>query len=190
MYLSSYLSFLPHHSFFVLSAVMLCCGRALDSPCTLALLVGFQFAFVLYFSLGGFRGLVSVLVHSSEPEFDYSRPHDVYTNLSQLSALLPSHPSGAEQQLRGCLLPSPLLGEFLFIQRPKWFRFAVNILNVNMHIHTYMHTCNFFLFSIFFLLLCISGSCVCAPVLPPFPGGDKREEPSGDPRRPLPSSRL
>ncbi|MCI4387394.1 hypothetical protein PGIGA_G00073770 [Pangasianodon gigas] len=88
---------------------MLCCGRALDSPCTLALLVGFQFAFVLYFSLGGFRGLVSVLVHSSEPEFDYSRPHDVYTNLSQLSALLPPHPSGAEQQLRGCLLPSPLL---------------------------------------------------------------------------------
>ncbi|XP_053499270.1 beta-1,4-galactosyltransferase 3 [Ictalurus furcatus] len=88
---------------------MLCCGRALDSPCTLALLVGFQFAFVLYFSLGGFRSLVSVLVHSSEPEFDYSRPHDVYTNLSQLSALPPPHPSGAEPQLRSCLLPSPLL---------------------------------------------------------------------------------
>ncbi|KAG9269601.1 beta-1,4-galactosyltransferase 3 [Astyanax mexicanus] len=90
---------------------MVCCGRALDSPCTLALLVGFQFAFVLYFSLGGFRGLVSVLVHSSEPEFDYSRPHDVYTNLSQLSALLPPHPdpTGANMQLRECLLPSPLL---------------------------------------------------------------------------------
>ncbi|TSM04858.1 Beta-1,4-galactosyltransferase 3 [Bagarius yarrelli] len=88
---------------------MLCCGRALDSPCTLALLVGFQFAFVLYFSLGGFRSLVSVLVHSSEPEFDYSRPHDVYTNLSQLGSLLPSYPSGAEHQHRGCLLPSPLL---------------------------------------------------------------------------------
>ncbi|XP_027026275.1 beta-1,4-galactosyltransferase 3 [Tachysurus fulvidraco] len=94
---------------------MLCCGRALDSPCTLALLVGFQFAFVLYFSLGGFRGLVSVLVHSSEPEFDYSRPHDVYTNLSQLSALLPPHPSGAEQQHRGCLLPSPLLVGPVFV---------------------------------------------------------------------------
>ncbi|CAB1336023.1 unnamed protein product, partial [Coregonus sp. 'balchen'] len=34
------------------------------------------FAFVVYFSLGGFRGLVSVLVHSEQPEFDYSRPHD------------------------------------------------------------------------------------------------------------------
>lgn len=80
----------------------------MDAPCTLALLVGFQFAFVLYFSLGGFRGLVSVLVHSSEPEFDYSRPHDVYTNLS---ALLLHHPgpSGPEQQLRECTLPSPLL---------------------------------------------------------------------------------
>ncbi|KAL6482829.1 hypothetical protein MHYP_G00077010 [Metynnis hypsauchen] len=95
---------------------MVCCGRALDSPCTLALLVGFQFAFVLYFSLGGFRGLVSVLVHSSEPEFDYSRPHDVYTNLSQLSALLPPQPgpTGANQQLRDCLLPSPLLGNSTF----------------------------------------------------------------------------
>ncbi|XP_072512542.1 beta-1,4-galactosyltransferase 3 [Salminus brasiliensis] len=90
---------------------MVCCGRTLDSPCTLALLVGFQFAFVLYFSLGGFRGLVSVLVHSSEPEFDYSRPHDVYTNLSQLSALMPPQPgpTGANPQLRDCLLPSPLL---------------------------------------------------------------------------------
>uniref|UniRef100_A0A8C2X9X1 Beta-1,4-galactosyltransferase n=1 Tax=Cyclopterus lumpus TaxID=8103 RepID=A0A8C2X9X1_CYCLU len=63
---------------------MACYGRSLDSPCTLALLVGFQFAFVLYFSLGGFRGLVSVLVHTTGPEFDYSRPHDVYTNLSHL----------------------------------------------------------------------------------------------------------
>ncbi|XP_028848647.1 beta-1,4-galactosyltransferase 3 [Denticeps clupeoides] len=90
---------------------MVCCGRALDSPCTLALLVGFQFAFVLYFSLGGFRGLVSVLVHSSEPEFDYSRPHDVYTNLSHLGALFSHHvtPTGEGQQLRDCLEPSPLL---------------------------------------------------------------------------------
>ncbi|KAF4096772.1 beta-1,4-galactosyltransferase 3 [Onychostoma macrolepis] len=87
---------------------MLCCGRALDSPCTLALLVGFQFAFVLYFSLGGFRGLVSVLVHSTEPEIDYSRPHDVYTNLTSLLLHNPG-PSGPEQQLRDCILPSPLL---------------------------------------------------------------------------------
>ncbi|KAK2885680.1 hypothetical protein QQF64_020898 [Cirrhinus molitorella] len=88
---------------------MVCCGRALDSPCTLALLVGFQFAFVLYFSLGGFRGLVSVLVHSTEPEIDYSRPHDVYTNLTSLLLHHPG-PSGPEQQgLRDCILPSPLL---------------------------------------------------------------------------------
>ncbi|RXN23570.1 beta-1,4-galactosyltransferase 3-like protein [Labeo rohita] len=87
---------------------MMCCGRALDSPCTLALLVGFQFAFVLYFSLGGFRGLVSVLVHSTEPEIDYSRPHDVYTNLTSLLLHHPG-PSGPEQQLKECILPSPLL---------------------------------------------------------------------------------
>ncbi|XDV45866.1 hypothetical protein PO909_013884 [Leuciscus waleckii] len=90
--------------------MMVCCGRALDSPCTLALLVGFQFAFVLYFSLGGFRGLVSVLVHSTEPEIDYSRPHDVYTNLTSLLLHHPG-PSGPEQQLRDCTLPSPLLEE-------------------------------------------------------------------------------
>ncbi|XP_026116226.1 beta-1,4-galactosyltransferase 3-like [Carassius auratus] len=87
---------------------MVCCGRVLDSPCTLALLVGFQFAFVLYFSLGGFRGLVSVLVHSSEPEIDYSRPHDVYTNLTSLLLHHPG-PGGPEEQLGDCVLPSPLL---------------------------------------------------------------------------------
>ncbi|XP_055045248.2 beta-1,4-galactosyltransferase 3 isoform X1 [Misgurnus anguillicaudatus] len=96
------------HCLSVSDVIMMCCGRALDSPCTLALLVGFQFAFVLYFSLGGFRGLVSVLVHSTEPEFDYSRPHDVYTNLSSLLLHHPG-PSGPEQQLRECALPSPFL---------------------------------------------------------------------------------
>lgn len=96
---------------------MACCGRSLDSPCTLALLVGFQFAFVLYFSLGGFKGLVSVLVHTTEPEFDYSRPHDVYTNLSHLGALPPlsrNSSVGAAATglpLRDCQLPSPLLGK-------------------------------------------------------------------------------
>lgn len=93
------------------------CGRSLDSPCTLALLIGFQFAFVLYFSLGGFRGLVSVLVHTTEPEFDYSRPHDVYTNLSHLGVPpLPPRNSGTGPPatgppLRDCQIPSPLLGE-------------------------------------------------------------------------------
>lgn len=94
---------------------MACCGRSLDSPCTLALLVGFQFAFVLYFSLGGFRGLVSVLVHSVDPEIDYSRPHDVYTNLSQLGARLPPARNAGipatAPPLPDCQIPSPLLGE-------------------------------------------------------------------------------
>ncbi|KPP69905.1 beta-1,4-galactosyltransferase 3-like, partial [Scleropages formosus] len=90
---------------------MLFCGRTFDSPCTLAMLVGFQFAFVLYFSLGGFRGLVSVLVRTAEPEFDYSHPHDVYTNLSQVGVLLAGHTGapGNTAQLRDCPLPSSLL---------------------------------------------------------------------------------
>uniref|UniRef100_A0A8C2XC48 Beta-1,4-galactosyltransferase n=1 Tax=Cyclopterus lumpus TaxID=8103 RepID=A0A8C2XC48_CYCLU len=96
---------------------MACYGRSLDSPCTLALLVGFQFAFVLYFSLGGFRGLVSVLVHTTGPEFDYSRPHDVYTNLSHLGVPPPpprnsgTGPPPTGPPLRDCQIPSPLLGE-------------------------------------------------------------------------------
>lgn len=108
-----------YHSCSVSDVIMVCCGRALDSPCTLALLVGFQFAFVLYFSLGGFRGLVSVLVHSTEPEIDYSRPHDVYTNLTSLLLHHPG-PSGPEQQLRDCTLPSPMLGRYK--STLKWLR--------------------------------------------------------------------
>lgn len=117
----------PRYSIFVLAFVMLCCGKALDSPCTLALLVGFQFAFVLYFSLGGFRGLVSVLVHSSEPEFDYTRPHDVYTNLTQLSVLQPppSAPSGAEPKIKDCPIPSPLLGKFYHLK--TFYHFLLGI---------------------------------------------------------------
>lgn len=94
---------------------MACCGRSLDSPCTLALLIGFQFAFVLYFSLGGFKGLVSVLVHTIEPEFDYSRPHDVYTNLSHLGPPPPpprnigTGPPPTGPPLKDCQIPSPLL---------------------------------------------------------------------------------
>lgn len=97
---------------------MACWGRSLDSPCTLALLIGFQFAFVLYFSLGGFKGLVSVLVHTTEPEFDYSRPHDVYTNLSHLGVPPPpprnigTGPPPTGPPLKDCQIPSPLLGKW------------------------------------------------------------------------------
>ncbi|XP_025050465.1 beta-1,4-galactosyltransferase 3 [Alligator sinensis] len=58
--------------------------RLLDRPCTLALLIGFQFAFMAYFSLGGFRNLTSIFGRESIPVFDYSRTRDVYTNLSRL----------------------------------------------------------------------------------------------------------
>ncbi|KAJ7307388.1 hypothetical protein JRQ81_009403 [Phrynocephalus forsythii] len=56
--------------------------RLLDRPCTLALLIGFQFAFMAYFSFGGFRNLASLFGHEAAPSFDYSRTHDVYTNLT------------------------------------------------------------------------------------------------------------
>ncbi|XP_041092929.1 beta-1,4-galactosyltransferase 3 isoform X2 [Polyodon spathula] len=83
--------------------------RSLHSPCTLALLVGFQFAFVVYFSLGGFRGLASVLMRSTggDPQFDYSHPHDVYTNLSQLGA--PASPGEELEREKDCLETSPYL---------------------------------------------------------------------------------
>uniref|UniRef100_A0A8C3J6I6 Beta-1,4-galactosyltransferase n=1 Tax=Calidris pygmaea TaxID=425635 RepID=A0A8C3J6I6_9CHAR len=57
--------------------------RLLERPCTLALLVGCQFAFVAYFSLGGFRNLTSLFGRAAGPVFDYSRTHDVYANLSR-----------------------------------------------------------------------------------------------------------
>ncbi|XP_053560459.1 beta-1,4-galactosyltransferase 3 [Bombina bombina] len=58
--------------------------RVLDRPCTLAMLIGFQFAFMAYFSFGGLWNLTSMFGRISEPTFDYSRTHDVYTNLSFL----------------------------------------------------------------------------------------------------------
>uniref|UniRef100_A0A8C5PRD7 Beta-1,4-galactosyltransferase 3 n=1 Tax=Leptobrachium leishanense TaxID=445787 RepID=A0A8C5PRD7_9ANUR len=58
--------------------------RVLERPCTLAMLIGFQFAFMVYFSFGGLRNLASLFGRSSEPTFDYSRTHDVYTNLTHL----------------------------------------------------------------------------------------------------------
>ncbi|XP_033030575.1 beta-1,4-galactosyltransferase 3 [Lacerta agilis] len=81
--------------------------RLLDRPCTLALLIGFQFAFMAYFSFGGFRNLASIFGHDANPSFDYSRTHDVYTNLS----LLPQQPryGSPTQSLPYCPERSPYL---------------------------------------------------------------------------------
>lgn len=73
--------------------------RVLERPCTLAMLIGFQFAFMMYFSFGGLRSLASIFGRSQEPTFDYSRTHDVYTNLTRIQA---THHPGT---LEGGLLP-------------------------------------------------------------------------------------
>lgn len=156
---------------------MACCGRSLDSPCTLALLVGFQFAFVLYFSLGGFKGLVSVLVHTTEPEFDYSRPHDVYTNLSHLGVPPPPPRNsgvgapGTGPPLRDCQIPSPLLGESAVLMHAA----ILQSLSLN---------------ALLPLLLPSSRTRVRPPLLSSVSGGDPTEEPTGAARRTLPPSRL
>ncbi|XP_075048519.1 beta-1,4-galactosyltransferase 3 [Mixophyes fleayi] len=62
--------------------------RVLERPCTLAMLIGFQFAFMVYFSFGGLRSLASIFGRPSEPSFDYTRTHDVYTNLTRLQGTL------------------------------------------------------------------------------------------------------
>lgn len=84
--------------------------RLLERPCTLALLVGCQFAFVAYFSLGGFRNLTSLFGRAAGPVFDYSRTHDVYANLSRLLPRQPARPDPA-QPLPFCPERSPFLGE-------------------------------------------------------------------------------
>ncbi|XP_053331054.1 beta-1,4-galactosyltransferase 3 [Spea bombifrons] len=82
--------------------------RALERPCTLAMLIGFQFAFMVYFSFGGLRSLASIFGRSPEPMFDYSRTHDVYTNLTLLQGLqLPPVPAG--ERPRRCPERSPYL---------------------------------------------------------------------------------
>ncbi|XP_075464018.1 beta-1,4-galactosyltransferase 3 isoform X1 [Ascaphus truei] len=81
--------------------------RALERPCTLAMLIGFQFAFMVYFSFGGLRSLASIFGRSAEPTFDYSRTHDVYSNLSRLQWPLLS---GAQvEELPRCPERSPYL---------------------------------------------------------------------------------
>ncbi|XP_029395091.1 beta-1,4-galactosyltransferase 3 isoform X2 [Mus pahari] len=83
--------------------------RLLERPCTLALLVGSQLAVMMYLSLGGFRSLSALFGRDPGPTFDYSHPHDVYSNLSHL----PGPPGGAgvppAQALPYCPERSPFL---------------------------------------------------------------------------------
>lgn len=87
--------------------------RLLERPCTLALLVGSQLAVMMYLSLGGFRSLSALFGREQGPTFDYSHPHDVYSNLSHLSGAPAVAPGGplAPQGLPYCPERSPLLGE-------------------------------------------------------------------------------
>ncbi|XP_042781394.1 beta-1,4-galactosyltransferase 3 isoform X2 [Panthera tigris] len=84
--------------------------RLLERPCTLALLVGSQLAVMMYLSLGGFRSLSALFGREQGPTFDYSHPHDVYSNLSHLPGA-PVAPGGppAPQGLPYCPERSPLL---------------------------------------------------------------------------------
>ncbi|NXR19924.1 B4GT3 galactosyltransferase, partial [Cinclus mexicanus] len=84
--------------------------RLLERPCSLALLVGCQFAFVAYFSLGGFRNLTALFGRSAGPAVDYSRTHDVYANLSRLGSARAAPPDPA-RPLPFCPERSPFLGE-------------------------------------------------------------------------------
>ncbi|KAM4603144.1 beta-1,4-galactosyltransferase 3 isoform 1-T2 [Discoglossus pictus] len=61
--------------------------RVLERPCTLAMLIGFQFAFMVYFSFGGLRSLASIFGKYGDPTFDYSQTRDVYSNLSYIQSL-------------------------------------------------------------------------------------------------------
>lgn len=87
--------------------------RLLERPCTLALLVGSQLAVMMYLSLGGFRSLSALFGREQGPTFDYSHPHDVYSNLSHLSGVPAVAPGGplAPQGLPYCPERSPFLGE-------------------------------------------------------------------------------
>ncbi|XP_062367307.1 beta-1,4-galactosyltransferase 3 isoform X2 [Cinclus cinclus] len=82
--------------------------RLLERPCSLALLVGCQFAFVAYFSLGGFRNLTALFGRSAGPAVDYSRTHDVYANLSRLGSARAAPPDPA-RPLPFCPERSPFL---------------------------------------------------------------------------------
>ncbi|RMB88247.1 hypothetical protein DUI87_35359 [Hirundo rustica rustica] len=80
--------------------------RLLERPCSLALLVSCQFAFVAYFSLGGFRNLTALFGRPAGPAVDYSRTHDVYANLSHTG---PAPTPDPARPLPFCPERSPLL---------------------------------------------------------------------------------
>lgn len=82
--------------------------RLLERPCSLALLVGCQFAFVAYFSLGGFRNLTALFGRAAGPAVDYSRTHDVYANLSHVGTGPAGSPDPA-RPLPFCPERSPFL---------------------------------------------------------------------------------
>lgn len=85
--------------------------RLLERPCTLALLVGSQLAVMMYLSLGGFRSLSALFGREQGPTFDYSHPHDVYSNLSHLSGVPVAPGDPPAQGLPFCPERSPFLGE-------------------------------------------------------------------------------
>lgn len=90
--------------------------RLLERPCTLALLVGSQLAVMMYLSLGGFRNLSALFTRDRGPTFDYSHPHDVYSNLSQLLGPPPvSRDPPEPQDLPDCPERSPLLVGPVFV---------------------------------------------------------------------------
>lgn len=83
--------------------------RLLERPCTLALLVGSQLAVMMYLSLGGFRSLSALFGRDPGPTFDYSHPHDVYSNLSHLPAAPGAAGAPPAQALPYCPERSPFL---------------------------------------------------------------------------------
>ncbi|NP_001084588.1 uncharacterized protein LOC414540 [Xenopus laevis] len=83
--------------------------RVLERPCTLAMLIGFQFAFMVYFSFGGLRSLTFIFGHSIEPSFDYSRTHDVYSNLSLVNSMVLPTSTAEDILLPRCPERSPYL---------------------------------------------------------------------------------
>uniref|UniRef100_UPI00398F41C9 beta-1,4-galactosyltransferase 3-like n=1 Tax=Pristiophorus japonicus TaxID=55135 RepID=UPI00398F41C9 len=55
---------------------------SLHRQCTFILLVASQLVFLAYYSFGGFQSVVSLFSWGTDPVWDYSKTHDVYTNLS------------------------------------------------------------------------------------------------------------